>query len=271
MSNKVKKSNITRANELYRVRSGKVFEWYTEKRAEVAKSGLDYIEFEERGDIRRFELKVRFQTSNAKMQPTEKIAFLIFSIPAVMTCPGATGMCIHNCYARRDERFTTTRASRLSNWLLSMRKDFPELLADAIREAVYNADGSMKKAFRGKKIIVRVHESGDFYSLDYMRKWFKVARLFPDLTFYAFTKSFDILSQCITETPDNFTFRASVWDDTPKTDLRFIATHELPYYTAVTSTAGIPSVNTCVCSVGCGGCGCKCCHKSITAIATEIH
>jgi len=40
--------------------------------------------------------------------------------------------------------------------------------------------------------IVRVHQDGDFYSQEYLEKWKEIARLLPDVTFYAFTKSFEL-------------------------------------------------------------------------------
>jgi hypothetical protein len=36
---------------------------------------------------------------------------------------------------------------------------------------------------------VRIHDSGDFYSQEYLNKWADVARALPHLTFYAYTKS----------------------------------------------------------------------------------
>ena len=36
---------------------------------------------------------------------------------------------------------------------------------------------------------VRVHTEGDFYSQEYLNKWARIARLFPDKQFYAYTKA----------------------------------------------------------------------------------
>lgn len=266
-----KSKEFSKIQELKRVKAGKVFEWYHETRQRVTREQLQYIPYEYRGAACRMELTIRFQLENAKMQPTDKIAFLIFSIPAVMTCPGATGQCLHFCYARRDERFTRTRASRLSNFLITLRPNFAAVMIDAIKREIYNSDGSMKKAFSGKKIIVRVHESGDFYNLDYMRAWFNVAREFPKITFFAYTKSFSILEKCIDEKPANFTIRASIWGDTQKDDLNIIEKHNLPFYKALSSIAGYSKKNVCNCAAGCGGCGCKCSNAALTEMVTKIH
>jgi hypothetical protein len=53
-------------------------------------------------------------------------------------------------------------------------------------------------------VVVRVHESGDFYSPEYFEEWLEVARRFPDATFYAYTKAWDIVLPRLAELPDNF-------------------------------------------------------------------
>ena len=63
--------------------------------------------------------RVAIQYNNSKIKDTETTAFLIFSLPAVMTCPGANTGCLSACYARRDERFPSVRAYRLANLILS--------------------------------------------------------------------------------------------------------------------------------------------------------
>jgi hypothetical protein len=42
---------------------------------------------------------------------------------------------------------------------------------------------------KGKIKAIRVHDSGDFYSPDYIKKWTEIARSNPELMFYAYTKS----------------------------------------------------------------------------------
>lgn len=262
---------ITKENELKRVRAGKVFAWYSSALEMVRKNNLDYIPYEYRNERREMEIKIRFQDHNAKMNGNDKIAFLIFSLPAVMTCPGATGQCLHYCYARRDERFTTTRASRLSNFIMAMREDFSACMIAAIKAEIYDSNGKLKKKYQGRKIIVRVHESGDFYNLEYMRAWFTVAAALPRITFFAYTKSYSILDKCIDSKPDNFTIRASIWNDTEKNDLYIINKYNLPFYTALNDINGYQRKNICNCNGGCGGCGCKCANSNLKEIITKIH
>jgi len=37
--------------------------------------------------------------------------------------------------------------------------------------------------------VVRVHASGEFYSAEYVRKWIIIANLNPNITFFAYTRS----------------------------------------------------------------------------------
>ena len=58
--------------------------------------------------------------------------------------------------------------------------------------------------------LVRIHESGDFYSAEYFALWMHVARLNPDLTFYAYSKNLPmILEYGLENLPSNFYLTAS--------------------------------------------------------------
>ena len=47
----------------------------------------------------------------------------------------------------------------------------------------------IKKSLKHGVTAVRVHESGDFYSQEYANKWETIAKSFPNLRFFAYTKS----------------------------------------------------------------------------------
>lgn len=173
--------------------------------------------------------RIRFQSGNKKLAADDSIAFIIFSLPAVLTCPGATVECMRNCYARRDERFTSVRSSRIINYLISKRDDFEQVLENAIRNQLYTRRGDLRKRYQGREIVFRIHESGDFYSDRYMLAWFHVAAKFPDVTFFTYTKSFRMYERCMSERPNNFEVRASVWSDTtPEVKAAFLADDDSP-------------------------------------------
>lgn len=85
------------------------------------------------------------------------------------TCPG--------CYALKPEiQYLETRPARERNYKASLRADF-----------VDRVTAELKKA--GDKVTaVRIHESGDFYSVRYAAAWGAVAGRFPRLVFFAYTK-----------------------------------------------------------------------------------
>ena len=55
---------------------------------------------------------------------------------------------------------------------------------------------------RRKVEIVRIHDSGDFYSMEYLNKWVQIAYDNPTVRFYAYTKSFKFFNG--RKLPDNF-------------------------------------------------------------------
>lgn len=75
-----------------------------------------------------------------------------------------------NCYAiRAQKRFPVVARSRQRNYEASLKPDFSIKLT---RNMQY----------------VRVHESSDFYSQEYIGKWFEIAKSMPHIIFYAYTK-----------------------------------------------------------------------------------
>jgi len=130
-----------------------------------------------------------------------------FGIPAYrssdgfVTCPGA-GACAGYCYARQGRYvMPNVKASREFN--LAIAKDSP------VRFAQYAiAD---LQAMR-KVSIVRIHDSGDFFSQEYLDAWVYVASTLPRIRFYAYTKS---LKLCFDRLPGNFSITQSmggIWD-----------------------------------------------------------
>ena len=218
--------------------------------------------------------KCRFQYGNKKLAASDEIAFLVWSIPAVLTCPGATVMCMMNCYARRDERFPSVRASRIINYMISQQDDFEYVLYKALRNQIYTNKGALRKRFKNKEIVVRVHESGDFYSDRYMLAWFHVAAKFPEITFFTYTKSFKMYERCMSERPANFEVRASVWADTTVDEIATIARCGMSIYTAYDADGVRDAVNNgatrCTCE-SCTKCGCACARRENREIVTEIH
>ena len=50
--------------------------------------------------------------------------------------------------------------------------------------------------------ILRVHDSGDYYSMKYIKKWIAIAEAMPHIRFYSYTKSIPLFLHITM--PDNF-------------------------------------------------------------------
>jgi len=57
----------------------------------------------------------------------------------------------------------------------------------------------------------RIHSAGDFFTLDYLKVWVEIAKMFPKTRFMAYTKQFDILRQLDEYVPDNLVIYLSSW------------------------------------------------------------
>lgn len=103
----------------------------------------------------------------------------------VDTCPGA-GACKVYCYARKGGYIQYKDASmsqtRLLNYLLNDPQGFKSQFENELRKEEANA----KK--KGKKVVIRWHDAGDFFSPEYLNLAYQIARDFPGVDFYAYTK-----------------------------------------------------------------------------------
>ena len=104
------------------------------------------------------------------------------------TCPCALG-CRDICYAKQGSyRFKNVISAREYNLFASLEDTFvPNAIADLKRMRKVNT--------------VRIHDSGDFYTFEYYRKWCDIAKALPDMTFYAYTKTVNM--DIFTDKPDN--------------------------------------------------------------------
>lgn len=138
----------------------------------------------------------KYFSQNAKMaRSTDKI--FNFGIPAYksasgfITCPMA-GTCKKGCYAQQGA-YVWSNVAQAYEARLTLTKS-PEFVS------VINAEIQRRKIR-----VVRVHDSGDFYSPTYARKWFEVMRLNPTVKFYAYTKMVRMFKDLAKEIPGNFT------------------------------------------------------------------
>jgi len=120
-----------------------------------------------------------------------KLKCNIFDLPCIKTCkPNLT--CHKYCYAKKSLRYPAVGPCRERNLKATKLKSFVKDMIQALSKKRNN--------------IVRIHSSGDFYSVGYIKKWFEIMRSMPDKKFYAYTKRDDLFTKkMLLDKPDNFT------------------------------------------------------------------
>lgn len=211
--------------------------------------------------------------SNKKLIPNKDTKFLIWNLPSKITCPFATDLCKKFCYAVKSETaYPDVLPSRLKHLAESKQADF-------VARMIYTIESHLTRpSYRAaKKIIVRIHESGDFYNQTYANKWLEIAEHFKHdkrIVFMAYTKSIiffcnNIYSDTAKHIPKNMIIRFSVWDDTKAESLELVRRWNFSTYSAVEKfTKDIKSQNRCLCK-DCAKCG-KCWSRT-KSIICEIH
>ena len=102
-----------------------------------------------------------------------------FSLPSRFTCPGATQWCLKHCYAARFERiWPNCRLAYSRNLLLTWNT----------RRFV----SSMLRSIPKNLPVLRIHVSGDFYSVEYIDPWRHIAEKRPQTAFWAYTRSWTV-------------------------------------------------------------------------------
>lgn len=124
-------------------------------------------------------------TQNSKLKETSKklgLKIFNFSIPAYKSVNGETICkyakdCVKYCYAQKGNY---TRFPKIGQ-LMEQRY---ELSKQSIFVGLMNIEIKKKKAD-----AIRIHDSGDFYSREYLQKWISIANSNHNVNFYAYTKS----------------------------------------------------------------------------------
>ena len=199
---------------------------------------------------------------NKKLVPNKETAFIIWNLPAVITCPYRTKECEKFCYAKKAEKaYPTVLPSRERNLAESKKAEFAVNMTETILQ--------IAKGTKKKNIIVRIHESGDFYNQSYVNAWLEImdnCKADRRIKFIAYTKSFKFFDGV--KLPKNFSLRASIWSDTKPEQLEIVKRNNWNIYTAVESFKVGDSFTRCKCK-DCATCG-KC-WKNYKDIRCEIH
>jgi len=138
-------------------------------------------------------------TQNGKLKKTSKlmgVKVVNFGLPAYKSitgrviCPMADG-CIKFCYARKGAYiWGNVKPAFEKRYELSKTDDFISAIHAEIQ--------------RKKPKFVRVHDSGDYYSREYLAKWFQIAKQNPQVNFYSYTNMIDMVKKA--DIPSNYDF-----------------------------------------------------------------
>lgn len=124
----------------------------------------------------------------------------------VKTCPSA-GACKAYCYATSggyvQYEGPWLSSTRTINFLMNDYEGFKAQLLSELKAAV----ATLGK--KGKKVVLRWHDAGDFFSETYLMLAFDVARQTPEVRHYAYTKQVDYVQKHQAEKPENFIFNFS--------------------------------------------------------------
>ena len=125
-------------------------------------------------------------TQNSKLKKTSKalgLRVFNFGIPAYKSASGKLTCPMKGAYI-----WSNVKPAFEKRYELSKTDDFVEAMNAEIRKK--------------KPDYVRVHDSGDYYSRAYLKKWIEVAIHNPNVRFYSYTNMIDMMLKA--SLPDNY-------------------------------------------------------------------
>jgi len=157
---------------------------------DVYNNTAEFIKDKYNIDLSTLEPDYRLSDGNTKLKAD---GIWSFNLIPIIHCPMA-GACKQYCYATVGQQaFKSGVLRRARAFLATMQADFVDRMIAEIERAVK----------RGLK-AVRVHDSGDFYSAEYLQAWFQIASRLPHVKFYAYTKMVVLVRRLASVTPANF-------------------------------------------------------------------
>lgn len=122
------------------------------------------------------------------LETGEQFRYAQFNTRAIVDCPFRSKGCEAVCYATKgNHQFPSVKTSRENSYNVSKEENFADKMEYTINYHMQT------KRYKGKIMIIRIHESGDFYSLQYLKKWVAIWERFcgkDNVHFVFYTKSF---------------------------------------------------------------------------------
>jgi hypothetical protein len=167
---------------------GEPMDYVAKTRERLAALGIDYD---------TLPANIRLSDGNTKLK---KSGIVSFNLIPIVHCPLA-GSCKAFCYATVGQQAFASGVKRRA-------AAFKATLSPTFVQDMHAEVQRWKKKIKA----IRVHDSGDFYSMDYLKDWLEIARLNPDVQFYAYSKSLPFIHRAYDQglVPSNFRLIQSV-------------------------------------------------------------
>jgi hypothetical protein len=163
--------------------------------------------------------QIKFTFGNAKLSK----GTAILSIVAGKSCPAAKDCHSYVETTKTGNRIVDGKDTEFRCYAASIEALRPNVLQahqsnfDALRNArtiedkvALIVDAMRRQSIDTDSRRVRIHSSGDFFVQSYFDAWLQVAQMYPEIIFYAYTKSIKFWLRRINEIPANFKLTASL-------------------------------------------------------------
>lgn len=107
---------------------------------------------------------------------------MVWNLPAVLTCPGASEWCKSVCY--NGDGYYRPEVFVVPQW----KANYEAFIQDPTKLESRVNDQLAESA---KPAGVRIHSSGDFFSPDYVQFWSRIVANNPEVTFWGYTRSWE--------------------------------------------------------------------------------
>lgn len=151
------------------------------------------------------DVTMHISTSNSKLGDIPSFNLL----PGLTCSPDSCKHCLREgCYAVKNAfrcGYNVQKNSTLHAWtdntVLAMTRlsELEDMLVSYLSRVRF----SIK--------LFRIHSSGDFFSVEYAEMWYRIAKMFPDIRFLAFTKQWDVVRLVPFYSLSNFSLVLSGW------------------------------------------------------------
>lgn len=126
-----------------------------------------------------------------------------FEADIMGTCGGYCEGCKKSCYVKHSYRYPSVKYGHAMNTLA---------LRESVEACTIDLHNAIRRA-RNKPNAIRIHVSGEFESCAELHMWDVLARRYPDIRFYVYSKAYDIIGNYLDNCgiAPNLIINVSVW------------------------------------------------------------